>query len=203
MKRRWMLVIMLAGASVAVTQGCGRGDDDDNPPTEETVTPPDNTPRDIPVQSGGLDYGEPDFEPAPFVPDMGEGPDMEPPPGDEVEGCCEVRFAIADPDGEENEDGVYLVGDAYPLDDPEGYALSYSDGVWSVDMCIPASYSGSYAYEFVTTVTSPDGEMSEFRERRINPEAPNEESLGTASNTWTFAETCDDARVDQHARTSL
>ena len=47
------------------------------------------------------------------------------------------------------------------------------------------------------------GQVAEFVERRVNMSSPNDEGFGTSYNTWMSADTCEQARVDVHSRTSM
>lgn len=181
------LLLLLALAA------CGRnGEDENNSTTETTPAPPVLGERPVMVYGVSEDEGnQTTISEYPYEEeDLGNG-------GSEtdMEFCCEVTFAIADPDGMEDEVSVRLVGDSYPLN--EGIEMTFADGVWSVDSCVVPEYNGTYVYIFTREV---EGEFIE--EVHYNPYAPRTGQDEFAENLWTSADTCEESMVEQHAITS-
>ncbi len=178
-----VLCVMLAA--------CGDDAASDNGP----VTPPDNPNRDLPAK-GGPD-GTEEFE----TPDELFGVEQADPNEqaldavDTTAACCPVTFAILDINGIDDETRVELVGTEAPLATPT--SMTYADGVWSVEVCMPSSYPGRYHYDFVYE----EGELSQTLDT-FNEFAPNQDILGVSENIWIQADTCADAFVDEHSRTS-
>ena len=111
---------------------------------------------------------------------------------DDFETCCTLTFALPDEDGVGDELYVQLVGSGSPLSD--GLAMTFADGVWSVEACVPPDFVGTYSYVVGREV---DGEVSE--DVTINPFAPSENGV---DNLWLTADSCDDASLDLHSLTS-
>lgn len=200
---KWTWTLFLAAMLAAAA--CG-GDDGGGDNSSEAVTPPEDVDRGLPTAGppDGTDFDVPDvgsagdYDPEEF-PDAAFAPTTP---------CCPTLFVISDENGEEDELWVHLVGDATPLlgdredPDPElaehpGVDMSYTAGVWSVTVCMPPDYAGSYVYEFAYGVP---GQSVVFQE--INPAAPRVESAGEERNTWEAAESCDDIDVSVHGQTA-
>jgi len=175
--------------------GCGRGEDEPPEEMQEPQDPPVLGERPIMVAGAPADEGENNGMTASDYPrddpDFGMSNDED--LGDDF--CCVTRFAVADPDGMEDEVSVVLTGDAYPL--TENPALTYSDGVWSVDVCVPPEYNGSYAYLFSREI---EGEVVE--ELVINAFAPTDGEGAGTENIWLTADDCEGSDITRHALTS-
>ena len=156
--------------------------------TNEEYTPPTLGERTLPPLGPPADAGDkPEFDAGVF-----DQPDANSLVTDDVDTCCTLTFAIADDNGMEDELGVRLVGTSFPLS--QGLALTYADGVWSAEACIPPEYSGEYVYVFTREF---EGEPDDTVVH--NPYAPSNEA---SQNIWLTAETCDEAGLDLHSVTS-
>lgn len=182
---------------------CGGGseDPDDNKGTtgdpNQPVEPPPIAERPLQPQGGPGDeesFEEPDY--SKVVTEEDEENPASSSDGDELS-CCELTFAIRDLDGMDNESYARIVGDSEPLSS-DGVALTYSDGVWSVDLCVPSNYGGTYYYAF-GTMTGEDGDVFEYT--TINPLAPNSTEAGEPVNTWPSADSCDAIDLAVHSQT--
>lgn len=200
-KMKSMLCVMVFVSMGLAACGGGDGDDPDNKGTtgdpNQPVEPPPIAERPLQPQGGPGDdetFEEPDYSKV-----MTE--EEKPNPGAVSDGeelaCCELTFAVADQDGEDNESYAMIVGDSEPLSQ-DGVALTYNDGVWSVSLCVPSNYGGTYHYAF-GTMTGEDGDVFEYT--TINPLAPNSTEAGEPVNTWPAADSCDAIDLAAHSQT--
>ena len=194
----WLLLLC-----VAHLIACGGGNEENNSAQDMgAVDPPDLISRETPVRGGPIND---DFDAGVYIPPDDQGvPDLSyliDISGDVDTGpsCCDTRFALVN---SEDRDivSVTLVGTAAPLDEPQ-LSLTLSEDVWSVDVCMPPDYSGTYIYEVIERVSNEEGGTVEFSLEEINTFAPNESSLGSSYNTWLTAETCEEAQVEAHGQT--
>ncbi|MBA2663663.1 MAG: hypothetical protein H0U74_15350 [Bradymonadaceae bacterium] len=183
------LIAMLIACNLAIV-ACG-GDDDAQKPLAAGVDPGDSA-RETPT------LGAPDGEheappPRPVVPAEDPMPHTE--PGE----CCPVVFAIA-PQDPEHVLEVVLQGSIQPLATSHGLMLEKREGVWSVEVCMPPDYRGTYYYEvFLKTEGSDEGFLTLAR----NPFAPtNDDQAGEDVNTWLPADDCDSLEAARHSQTT-
>ncbi|MEO6952326.1 MAG: hypothetical protein ABI321_10970 [Polyangia bacterium] len=123
----------------------------------------------------------------------GEDPGTTSPPDGFLVDCCDVTFKLPDADGPgASEVSAVLRGAFYPLNTPDGVALTYANGAWTGVACMPMTYSGIYYYDVVVN-DSAGGTYSDYR---ANPFAPSavDETLGTV-NTFSPVTSCSDASL--------
>lgn len=160
--------------------GLGCGDD-------ALPTPPDLAERETPAGIA-----------PPMAPSIDAGVTTPPDnPGGEIE-CCEIRFALRDFNGLEDEASAHLRGTDAPLLDGD-IPLTFADGEWSASACLPVGAAHGYFFEFGLT---PDSGEGLFLERRANPNAPLVDGgrFGTI-NEVAFLEDCS-ADFSVHADTT-
>ncbi len=199
MSRRRSLIHLLCatGWCIAMVACGGRGEDNDEsnnmPAVPEAVEPPDVAERPLPGQGGP---GDEAFE----VPDFSqvdasetEDPDKEPARPEEV-ACCMITFAVSDVDGEQNESYARLMGFGQGAN-AQGWDLTFSDGIWSVDACVNPQYMGTYFYEFGTMTQG--GEI--FEHTAVNPFVEQVYEQGALVNLWVTSPTCDSLDVAIHS----
>jgi hypothetical protein len=174
---------------------CGGGADADD---QGPVTPPDNPARELPTVGGppaDAEFVEPDISYR--EPDFGNAADL----GDPEPVCCEVRFAIPDRDGNENEVSGVLRGSRRPLRtaDGEGIPVRYANGQWGATVCVPPGFDGTYYYEFALP-SSTEGVY--FMDRRVNPYVETTDDGGELVNVFEPADSCDQLDASVHSKLS-
>lgn len=186
--------LCMMSLALLFSMGCGRGEDEPPEETPEPMGPPVLGERPIMVYGAPEDEGENNgttvSEYPRDEPDFGSTNEADQGPGF----CCPTTFAITDPDGTDDELSVVLSGNAYPLN--ENLALSYSNGIWSVETCVSPEYNGTYSYLFSKEL---DGEVS--TNLVVNEYAPTKGRGKGIYNVWLTSEDCEGSRVELHART--
>lgn len=193
----WLVSASLAGACSDDEEPVGLGD----PPDGSTRALPERTaPDPLRRPDASIEAGIPDDYVSSF--DPGE--------------CCAVEFAL---DAEPGEVYAILRGTDAPLDSPDGIAMTYDAGVWTLAVCMPPNYTGVYYYELFSV---PDGgddggiapaepiEVSNmfdptglFRSTRHNPAALSEqnETLGQV-NLFPASDACGGTDAGLHSTVS-
>ena len=114
-----------AAAALIAASACSNTPDDEQTSMPDAVAPPDTPTRSLPTKGGPPeDVGPREFDA--LLPERRDVEDQ-----DVEQECCEVRFAVADPNELEDEEEGRLRGSLDPLDGEEGVELTYADGVWS------------------------------------------------------------------------
>jgi hypothetical protein len=178
--------ISISLVALVALVACG----DEPEKSEDTVTPPAPTERDLPTV--GAPQDDEHEEPPPQEEYVPEDP-VEQPEGE----CCPVTFALAPSTAERVQEAV-LRGSLFPLDGAEGVPLQETDGVWSGEACLAPDQPGIYHYELSLET---DGDEP-FLSTTYNPYAPTTEAGSEVVNAWIPDEDCASIDVAVHAKTS-
>lgn len=115
--------------------------------------------------------------------------------------CCNVTLSIADSTGDETKHVV--VGDTAPLNVSGGVNMTYADGRWSANVCLPLNARIRYMFQFDDRPSDAGADAADpltTRDYRYSSEVPSESNGLVTMNVYAAVADCGD--IDASTGTS-